>query len=161
MDTDNIIKWRNSKNVISKFLYQDKMTKEVHEKWYNTRILTGEVAQFIINDGQNDIGSVYLRDIDKKNSKAEFGIFIGEDIARGKGHGLEATKLILKYAFNDLLLNKVFLRVLAENTGAIKTYQRAGFTQEGYFKSEVLLDGIYKDIIFMAITKKEWETING
>ena len=41
------------------------------------------------------VGSTYLRDIDKKNNKAEFGIFIGEKEYWGKGFGNEATKLIL------------------------------------------------------------------
>ena len=97
------------------------------------------------------MGSVFLRDIDYQNKKAEYGIFIGEDTARGKGIGTEAAKSIVQYGFAELKLHKIFLRVLADNKGAIKSYENAGFVQEAYLKDEVLLNGEYRDIVLMAV----------
>ena len=39
------------------------------------------------------VGSVYFRDIDRVKKEAEYGIFLGEDDAAGKGYGTEAAKL--------------------------------------------------------------------
>ena len=156
-DTDNIIRWRNNPNVRSKFCFQETFTNEMHMNWYNTRVKTGNVVQFIIVDQENnmDIGSVYLRDIDLKNRKAEFGIFIGENIARGKGSGTKATKRIIEYGFKELKLNKIFLRVFADNLRAIASYKKAGFEEEGIFKQDVIVNaGEYKDMVFMAIFNK-------
>ena len=115
-------------------------------------VATGKVAQFIIfsKKDQKDVGSVFLRDIDDEHHKAEYGIFIGEDDARGKGVGTAAAELILKYGFEELKLHKIFLRVLADNGRAVHSYEKAGFKKEAYLKDDVFIDGKYRDIILMA-----------
>ena len=152
-DTENVIRWRNEPFVQDKFIYREKFTKESHEKWLETMVDTGKVTQFIIytKSEKKPIGSVYLRDINPQNKKAEFGIFIGELEYLGKGFGNEAAKLVLNYAFHILCLHKVMLRVFASNKRAIRSYEKAGFVQEGYFKDEVKIGNEYYDIIFMAI----------
>lgn len=151
-DTSNIISWRNKEFVRRNFIYQEMFTKESHENWIRTMVKTKKVIQFIMAERESgrDIGSVYLRDIDYKNAKAEYGIFIGEEDALGRGFGTEAAKLILTYAFEELYLHKIMLRVFAHNTRAVQSYLKAGFVQEGYFKDEVKINSEYYDIIFMA-----------
>ena len=157
-DTDNILKWRNNDNVRLNFVFQDVLSKEAHENWLTNFIDVGKAAQFIIVvDGFGDIGSVYLRDIDMRHRKAEFGIFIGEDCARGKGFGAEAAKLIIEHAFNALDLNKVFLRVFADNIYAIKSYESSGFVKEGCFIEDVIIDNKPCDIVFMALLRSKYE----
>ena len=82
-DTDLIIKWRNSERVYKNFIYQKPFTREGHLQWIHTMIDTGEAIQFIICEKETNrpIGSVYFRDIDDMNHKAEYGIFIGDDAA--------------------------------------------------------------------------------
>lgn len=156
-DTENIIRWRNKESVRKNFLDQRPFTVQGHTSWLNNMVKPGKVVQFIIYDKVENIpvGSVFLRDIDHTDKKAEYGIFIGEDAARGKGIGTNAAKAIVQYGFLHLKLHKIFLRVLAENKGAIKSYQKAGFTQEAYLKDEVLINGEYRDIILMAVINSE------
>ncbi len=156
-DTDNIIRWRNNDSVRKYFINQTLFTKESHLKWMKEHVSTGKAHQFIIIEKENNIsiGSVYVRNIDTIHKKAEFGIFIGEEKYRGSGIGLEATKLILRYAFEELGLNKVFLRVLSVNHAAIKSYSKAGFKYEGLFREDVCVNSEYLDIIFMGILKDE------
>lgn len=159
-DTDDIIRWRNNPNVKKNFCIQSDFTIEGHTKWYNTMILTGKVKQFVIIDRQAgfSVGSVYLRDIDYTNKKAEYGIFIGEDSCRGKGLGSEAAKLIIEFGFNNLKLHKIFLRVFSNNVTAINSYKKAGFDIEGVFKDDICLgDGKFQDMTFMAIINNKFE----
>ena len=104
-----------------------------------------------------DVGSVYLRDIDNDNKKCEYGIFIGEESCRGKGLGTAAAKAILDYAFSQLGMNRVFLRVFAKNAAAINSYKRAGFKEEGVFRQDVIIDGIPYDMVFMAVLFDDWK----
>ena len=154
-DTDNIVRWRNSDFVNRRFLYRAQFTPESHNSWMKTMVETKKVYQFIISCDGKDVGSTYLRDVDMKNRKAEYGVFIGEKDYLGKGVGQAATKLILKFAFEELKLHKVFLRVLNDNIGAIKSYEKSGFVQEGFFKDEIFADGRYESVIFMAIFNGE------
>jgi len=151
-DTDLIVKWRNSDAVRRNFIYQALFTREGHEHWIRTKVETGQVVQMIICDQTTDmpLGSVYIRDIDREHNKAEYGIFIGEEDARGRGIGTAAAKLMLQYCFEEEQLHRVYLRVFAENVQAVRSYEKAGFVQEGYLKGDVCIDGEYRDIIWMA-----------
>lgn len=40
--------------------------------------------------------------------------------------------------------------MLAENAAARRSYEKAGFVQEGIFRDMELLDGQYRDVVFMA-----------
>ncbi len=149
-DTADIIRWRN--HVRSKFIYRELFTVEGHTKWLNEIVKKGKAVQFVIDTNLHGrIGSVFLRDIDMDNRKAEYGIFIGEDDVLGKGYGTEAAKLILRYGFEELKLHKIMLRVFAFNKGAVKSYEKAGFVQEGYLKDEIFIENNYYDIILMGI----------
>lgn len=151
--TPLIVKWRNNPNVRNNFIFQETFTEEIHNAWMDNRVASGEVVQFIIYTKQSNmpVGSVYLRDVDLEKQKAEFGIFIGEDAARGQGYGRSAAQLICKYGFEQLHLHKIMLRVFASNVGAIRSYEHAGFVQEAYLKDEEKIDGKFYDIIFMAM----------
>ena len=155
-DTGFIISWRNQKEVQKNFIYQETFTREGHENWMRTMVAAGKVAQMIICglDG-HPLGSVYLRDIDPVHRKAEYGIFIGEGAARGKGIGTAAAKLMICYGFKELKLHKIFLRALSDNGRALRSYEKAGFVREAYLKEDVRIDGIYRDVILMAVLNQE------
>ena len=157
-DTDNIVAWRNSEAVRSRFLYREPFTRQGHENWIHSMIETGKVVQTVICELGTDrpLGSVYIRDIDRKNRKAEYGIFIGEESARGRGVGTAAAKLMLDYCFREEKLHRVFLRVLADNVRAIRSYEKAGFQREAYLRESEFLDGEYRDIVLMGILDREY-----
>lgn len=154
-DTENIVLWRNKSFVLENFIDRKQLTKENHIAYFNQRIVTKEVEQFIITCDEIDVGTVFLRDIDKINNKAEFGIFIGIEKYLARGIGALATKEILSFGFNELKLNKIFLRVLGKNTRAIKSYEKSGFKVEGCFKEELLLNDRYEDVVFMSVLRGE------
>jgi len=158
-DTDNIVKWRNSDAVRTNFIYQKLFTRQSHEHWIETMVNTGKVVQMIICMCGSDmpVGSVYIRDIDVVHNKGEYGIFIGESSARGHGVGTAAAKLMIQYAFKELKLHRLFLRVFADNAQAMGSYEKAGFVKEAYLKDDVCIDGVYRDIVLMAIINRNEE----
>lgn len=151
-DTDLIVAWRNSDSVRKNFIYQAPFTREGHENWIRTMVETGKVVQMIICDLATGmpLGSVYIRDIDRQHCKAEYGIFIGEESARGRGVGTAAAKLMLRYCFEEEGLHRVYLRALSENKQAIRSYEKAGFVREGLLKEDVCIEGEYRDIVWMG-----------
>ena len=155
-DTENIVKWRNSESVNSRFIDRRLFTKESHEAWLKKYVETGKVAQFIILLDGEAVGSVYLRDIDPDKKEAEYGIFIGEESARGKGVGTKSAKLILKYAFEELNLEEICLRVFKDNPGAVRSYEKAGFKKIDRVDT-LNIDGETLEVIFMELEKKDFE----
>lgn len=152
-DTEKIVAWRNSDAVRKNFIYQELFTRESHENWIHTMVETGKAVQAIICELGTDrpLGSVYIRDIDRKHHKAEYGIFIGEPQARGRGIGTAAAKLMLRYCFEEAGLHRVFLRAFATNLQAIRSYEKAGFVREALLRDDVRIEGKYCDIVLMGV----------
>ena len=154
-DTGMVLKWRNSDYVKNNFLYRNDITRTEHLNWLTDYVDTGRVIQFVIIEKSTNkpIGSVYFRDIDRVAMKGEYGIFIGEESARGKGYGTETAIRMVKYFLDELGFKKLSLRVLEKNKIAIKSYEKAGFRVEGRMENEMYLDGKYENLIFMAVVK--------
>ena len=151
-DTEKIVRWRNQDFVLENFIDKRLITKESHINYYHSRIETGLVKQFIIVCDEIDVGTTFLRDIDYQKKEAEFGIFIGEKDYLSKGVGSKAAKLIVEFGFDQLKLDRIFLRVLANNVRAQKSYEKVGFHLDDsnkYIKNE----GV--DEIFMVIEKED------
>ena len=98
-----------------------------------------------------DIGSVYLRDIDREAGTAEYGVFIGEKDALGQGYGTAAAKLAVAYGFETLHLKKIFLRFLEDNAGAEKSYEKAGFRMVEGRRETVMLEQGPREVLFMEL----------
>ncbi|MEG1848642.1 MAG: GNAT family protein [Lachnospiraceae bacterium] len=159
-DTDLIIKWRNSESVKSRFIYQSLFTRESQQEWMKTQVDTGKTVQMIIceKETNREIGSAYIRDIDRVHQKAEYGLFIGEDTQRGHGIGTEVGSLMLNYAFEVLELHRIYSRVLSNNIASLISAKRAGLREEGLFRDDVFMDGQYLDVVFLgALNPKEVE----
>ncbi len=169
-DTAKIVTWRNKEFVRKNFIYQKLFTEEGHMAWIREQVEPGRVVQFIIcvKDGKavqggkdRGIGSVYLRDIDRVAGTAEYGVFIGEEEALGRGYGTAAAKLALDYGFETLRLQKIFLRFLEDNIGARKSYEKAGFRMIKDRRESVMLEQGAREVLFMEIGRAEWEMIQG
>ena len=156
-DTDMIVAWRNKPSVRKFFIYQADFTREGHLYWLHEVVEKGHACQMIICDKQTDkpLGSAYIRDIDHTHHKGEYGMFIGEDDARGRGVGTQAAQLMTQHGFEQLGLHRIFSRILADNGASIRSCEKAGFKQEGCFRDDVYINGAYKDVVWVAKINEE------
>ena len=158
-DTDDIVRWRNDPEVWRYFLFREPFTPAMHRAWLQNKVMTGKVIQYIIVERESgqSVGSVYFRDVDEKNESAEYGIFIGEPRARGRGLGTETARLFTRFGLEVLRLHRISLKVLGGNEIARRSYEKAGFRTEGVFRDFVKLDGAFTDVVFMARIAGEGE----
>jgi RimJ/RimL family protein N-acetyltransferase len=94
------------------------------------------------------------------HSEGWVGIGLGERDYWGNGYGTDAMRLMLRFAFDELNLQRVSLGVYAYNPRAIRSYEKAGFRREGVLRSDCLRDGQRWDSAFMGILREEWEAMN-
>ncbi len=127
-----------------------KMSESEHD------IVLGIVAR----EPEQFIGATGLHQLDARNRHVQFGIVLGEKSAWGKGYGTEATRLMVRYAFETLNLNRVWLHVYEYNERAVRAYQKAGFRIEGRLRQDTFRDGRYWDSFAMAVLREEWATVN-
>lgn len=133
-------------------LWSAEEMKEFYEK------NTDQVYIFLIRRLEDDtpIGFIDLSGISAVHQDAWVGIGIGEPDCWGQGYGADAMRVMLRYAFMELNLHRVNLDVFADNPRAIKSYEKAGFVQEGTSHNRVFRDGRRWDIVFMGILRSEW-----
>lgn len=113
---------------------------------------------FLVLDkaAKKPIGYAGLYEIHLTARSAEFRILIGENDFWGKGYGTEATELLTFYGFDRLNLNRIYLGYTADNKGAAKAYEKAGYVYEGTLKEDLYRNSRYYDSIKMAILRKDY-----
>jgi RimJ/RimL family protein N-acetyltransferase len=105
------------------------------------------------------IGDIGLDGIQWTHGDAFVGIGLGEREYWGKGYGTDAMRVILRYAFTELNLQRVSLNVFEYNPRAIRSYEKAGFKHEGRMRGMLHRDGKRWDIVYMGILKEESEEL--
>jgi diamine N-acetyltransferase len=154
-------RWRNDPQIIRHLGANfHSISPEVDAHWYDAYLAGRDRAvRLAIVDATCDrvIGSVNLTDVHRVNRSAEFSIVIGESGYWSQGYGTEAARVMLTHAFDDLNLHRVYLTVLAENTRAVRLYERAGFAHEGRIREAVFKEGRYRDMLSMAILEPEYQ----
>ncbi|MDO4394525.1 MAG: GNAT family N-acetyltransferase [Mycoplasmatota bacterium] len=103
------------------------------------------------------LGSIYLNIHDKKAKTAGIDYWIRED-EWNKGYTTEAAKCILKFAFNDIKLNRIESSGSVNNPGTLKVMEKIGLNYEGTRKSTYFYYyGGISDISYYGLTRKEYQ----
>jgi RimJ/RimL family protein N-acetyltransferase len=126
--------------------------EEAHEK-----LKKSDDIIFAIMYASKHIGIVGLYDINWIARHTELRIVIGETDYLGKGVGTSVVKAVIKYAFEKLNLNKVYLGVNADDERANKCYQKAGFVKEGVSRDYHFRNGKYYNSNSYSILRREWK----
>lgn len=137
------------------------MSLRDEESWFDAQRNPNEkplVIDIRKGKGWKLIGNCGVFGIDWTNRSAELGIMIGEKAEWNKGYGAEAMTLLLRHGFETLNLNRLFLRVYAENVRAVRSYEKAGFVLEGRLREAVYKHGKYDDVLMMSVLRSEWQS---
>jgi ribosomal-protein-alanine N-acetyltransferase len=76
-------------------------------------------------------------------------LIVGAKTAWGMGYGTEALRLVTRYAFDDLGLNKLYAGMYAENVGSVRAFLKAGYREIGILKKHVFYDGHFVDSVMV------------
>lgn len=152
-------KWHNDMDVMSSTtLTLDKYSLQDTEKLCQQFIHSPNSKSYIIEEKAThlSIGITSLIHIDSYNRNAECIIDIGNKGYWGQGYGKEAFILLLDYAFLELNLHRLSLRVFTFNDRAIKLYKSLGFQHEGTCKEAIFRNGTWHDIEFFALFQRNY-----
>lgn len=62
------------------------------------------------------------------------------------------------YAFEVLGLRKVVAQVISSNAKGLALHRKLGFIQEGYLSQHCLKDGVYQDMVVLALFTDYWRS---
>jgi RimJ/RimL family protein N-acetyltransferase len=135
-----------SQKAVQKWLEKDIDEQSNNQHWFSIRKL----------DDDKLLGDIDLFVYSWPARDAFVGLGIGERDFWGKGYGTDVMRVILRYAFTEVNLNRVTLSVFEYNPRAIRSYEKAGFRHEGRQRQILNKEGRRWDMLFMGILREEW-----
>lgn len=128
------------------------------EAWYERVIKDRSNLRWAIETKEDGfIGMTGLWEIDWKNRTAFTGIKIGNKNYQGKGYGYDSVMTVMKYAFEELQLERLDGDIIEYNEGSKKLYvDKCGWKQEGIRRRHVFKNNRYYDRIIVGILKEEY-----
>jgi len=164
-DISKFVEWLNDPEVRRHLSMNLPISQANEEQWFENMLkLPASEQPFGIEiredvpgvDTWRLIGNCSFMDINWTVRSAEAGIFIGDKTCWNKGYGTEVMRLLLRYGFETLNLNRIYLRVDEDNKGGVRAYEKAGFVHEGRFRQGTFRDGKYGDVLIMSVLHSEW-----
>jgi diamine N-acetyltransferase len=156
-DASRLFEWINDRDQVLFNAPYKPVSEPQHVEWLSQITSRRDAMIFGIRTTSDDtlVGSCQLHSISSVHRSAELQIRIGETHARGKGYGKTAVQLLLRFAFADLNLHRVFVHVFADNAPAIRLYESTGFKREGALREAAFIDGKYVDVLVMGVLENE------
>jgi RimJ/RimL family protein N-acetyltransferase len=155
-DLANYVEWLNDPLVLEYFGHVVPMSLEQEEKWYEGMLEDSTVRNFAIEFKGRHVGGGGFSSIDGRHRSAEVGLFIGVPDLWDRGLGGDALQTLVRFGFEEINLNRIFLRVFAENSRAVHLYETLGFQHEGRMRQAEYRHGRYHDLLWMSLLREEW-----
>jgi RimJ/RimL family protein N-acetyltransferase len=140
------------------------VSKRQQMSWYERVIGNPTNHRFAVEYEGKFVGISTLTDIDWKNRSAFHGVKLTQDAPKRMGLGFDAVVAVMKYAFEELQLNRLFTGILEYNIPSQKLYEKCGWVAEGRYRQCVFKENAYYDEIPVAILRDEyfeWKKKNG
>lgn len=90
----------------------------------------GKAVQFVILAEESHAGVIGFNEVDWEHRQAETGYWLAED-RQGRGLITRGAGELVRWAFDELGLNRVVIRVATENVRSRAVPERLGFSHEG------------------------------
>lgn len=151
--------WRNMPEV-STYMYSDEhISKQHHRDWFS-KILNDPTSEYwIIQYNMKPIGLANIVGINHILKSCHWAFYLGESAARGAGIGTGVELFVINHVFQDLGLNKLRCEVFTFNEKVIKMHEKFGFRREAYFREHCFKDGEFKDVVGLALLKRDWDRL--
>ena len=164
-DLERAYTWINDRDV-ARFLDSGRypISRADERRWLEERrtnsFATGVGLAIETKDGAH-IGNIDLMRVRPEDRKAGLGVMIGEKGYWSNGYGADAIVVLLRFAFGEMNLHRVWLTVDASNGRAVACYQKCGFQEEARLRQERYRAGRYWDTLSMGILHDEFDALHG
>lgn len=118
-----------------------------NQKEYELGIFLKENDQFL--------GAMSLHDINLEFQTASIGYWVAKEHWR-KGIATEAARVLLRFGFEELGLNRIYAELQKENVASLTLLVRLGFQIEGLQRQHVKNKGILVDRYICGLLREDY-----
>jgi RimJ/RimL family protein N-acetyltransferase len=159
-DIPRFVAWLNDHRTSRTLGLRAPLSIPLEDLWFDRMVADqGKTGyHFVICRLEDDepVGTIGLFELDLVNGSAGLGISVGEPANRGRGYGGDAVRALLRFGFDSMRLERIWLDVIDFNPDARRLYERLGFVHEGILRHAMFREGRHHDMHRMAILADEW-----
>lgn len=140
--------------------------------WVDLTLTVGDSRSFIedslaqYSQGENVVAAIWceskivgcigLNRINAAHQKAEIGYWLSHGYQH-KGIITRACRQLIKYAFDELKINRIEILVAEKNRRSRSVAERLNFTQEGILNEYYRQHRVFLDMVIYAMLRKNWK----
>lgn len=110
------------------------------------------------SEEQHVIGAICIG-CNRNFDHGELAYWIGRQY-KNNGYCTEAAKGIVRYAFDEMKLNRIFARYLGKNPASGKVMEKLGMKYEGRLRQHVRKWNQYEDLVYYGLLRDEYISEN-
>lgn len=129
----------DTKAFITSIVNNEKKIDQVYSIWYKEEFA----------------GLIGFKDTDRTNKKTEIGYWLTQKM-QGKGIATMCVERLIRYAFKNLKLNRIQIKVAEKNSRSALIPQRLNFKLEGIERDGELHPRGYLNLEVFSLLKSEW-----
>lgn len=105
------------------------------------------------------MGKVRYFDWNPRNQAVEIGYSV-DPARRRRGLGSEGVRLLLKWLFGSLGVNKIHAQTGSFNSGSIALLEKLGFKRDGVLREHHYFQGRLHDDHIYSLLRSEWQDLS-
>ena len=159
-DLDLLHQWANDERLwagLGSWRFPSSMASV--QAWFDGLAADTQTQRFAIQPiGETEIiGTANLVEFDWKNRHARHGMMLGPSERRGQGFGRDAVMAIMRYAFDELGLERLDGDIIEFNLASQRLYVgKCGWQEEGRQRRWHYRDGRFWDRILVGVTRDDY-----
>jgi RimJ/RimL family protein N-acetyltransferase len=153
-DAERCYRWMNDPSIVRTLKSRYPIAFQNEIEWLDRAMNASPTERHFAVERKDDrahIGNASIHDIEWVSRTAAFGLFIGEPSAWNRGFGSDAIRTLVRFAFDEMNLQKLRIDVFDYNDRAKHVLETQGFVQEGRLRREFYRDDAYHDIVILSI----------
>lgn len=135
---------------------------DFHEAWFDNLRNDRLNHRFAVETPEGTvIGLSSIVNIDWRNRHAWHGLVIGDSSHRGKGYGVDAVMATMRYAFDELDLERLDGSMIEYNAASIAMYcgPKLGWREEGRKKNYFYRKGRFWEQVIVGVTRADYASV--
>jgi RimJ/RimL family protein N-acetyltransferase len=157
-DLEMIAHWRNAPDIRPFFFTPLPVYPGGQRKWYEGLVSDHSRLIFMIETREGKaVGFIGLSSIDARNQECEIGPGIVDPSERSHGYAEEAIELLIRYAFEELNLHRLYAACYPFNR-VIELMKLYGFQEEGVLRQAAFTRGKFYDKVILGLLREEWQS---
>jgi RimJ/RimL family protein N-acetyltransferase len=158
-DLTQLKDWRNNPYFRKNFREYREINDEMQNNWFEKFVINDKnTIMFSIRDITNNelLGCCGLCYINWVHQYADLSFYIGKDnLYVDDNYAQDAVKMLVKYGFHELGLNKIWTEIYEFDEKKIKFLLKHGFVKDGQLRENYFYDGKWWDSIIFSLLKNE------